>query len=140
MVRQREMLSEAMFNHSTITGYGVERLVIDATDETANNSAEFRFDKYFQGSLGIIGIDVELDGNASDTMTVTAQFKYGPRTTWGVQSQTVLNAVACNTNNFKRIDIQSGWRDHLPFDKVRFQFQKSGTNGACTVIARLVRL
>ena len=76
----------------------------------------------------------------TDTITVTAEFYYGRNTTWGVTSVVVMNAKAANTNNFQRVDIMSGWRDYIPFDKRRFKVQKTGTNGACDVISRIVRL
>jgi len=140
MVRQREILSYPLFDHATITGEKIEQLVIAIADEAANLSSEFKFEDFFQESLGIIGLAFSFDGHASDTITVVAQFKYGNRTPWGLTTQTVMSAKAANTDQFQRIDIQSGWRDYLPFEKIRFTLTKSGTNGACTAIGRIVRL
>jgi len=139
-VRNPEQLSYALFDHETITGEKVAQKVIAAADETANYSSEFSFDEFFQNTLGIIGLAMELDGNASDTITVVVEFYYGKGMTWGTKTITLLNAVAANTNQYVRIDIQSGWRDYLPFNKIRFKITKTGTNGTCTIKSRIQRV
>ena len=90
--------------------------------------------------MGIIGLAMELDGNASDTITVLIEFYYGDKLTWGTKTITLLNAVAANTNQFVRIDIQNSWRDYIPFSKVRFKITKTGANAACTILSRITRI
>jgi len=140
LVRHPEMLTFPLFDHTQVTGEKVEQLTIAIADVAANYSSEFRFDQFIQNSQGILGLVMEFDGHASDTIVVKVEFNYGARTTWGVKSITVLDGVAANTNQYERLDILSGWRDYIPFEKMRFSITKTGANGACPIIARLTRM
>ena len=139
-VRYPEMLTFPLFDHASITGEKSELKTIAIADVAANYSSEFRFDTFIQNSQGILGLVMEFDGSASDTVTVTVQFNYGARTTWGVKSLTVIDGVNANTNQFERLDILSGWRDYIPFEKMRFVITKTGANAALPIIARLTRM
>ena len=139
-VRQPEMLSFPLFDHVTITGEKTEYKTIAIADEAANYSSVFDFDDFVQNTLGIIGLAIEFNGNASDTIVVIVEFLYGERLTWGAKSMTLLNGVAGNTNQFVRLDIQSTWRDYLPFQKMRFKITKTGTNAAGPILARFTRI
>ena len=139
-VRYPEMLTFPLFDHASITGEKSELKTIAIADVAANYSSEFRFDDFIQNSQGILGLVMEFNGSASDTVTVTVEFYYGSRTTWGVKSITVISSVAANTNQFERLDILSGWRDYIPFEKMRFNITKTGANAALPIIARLTRM
>ena len=139
-VRYPEMLTFPLFDHASITGEKSELKTIAIADEAANYSSEFRFDDFIQNSQGILGLVMEFGGNASDTVVVAVEFYYGARTTWGVKSLTVIDGVNANTNQFERLDILSGWRDYIPFEKMRFNITKTGANAALPIIARLTRM
>ena len=142
-VRQPELLAYYLFDHPTITGEKVSRKTIAASDETANYSSEFKYDQFFQNTLGIIGLAMKFDGDASDTITVVLEYKYGDDLDWTTSATTVTlhSAVAGNVGfKFIRLDIEEGWRDNLPFEKLRFKITKTGTNGACVITSRIVRV
>ena len=139
-VRFPELLSYPLFNHTVIDGTKVEQLTIGASDETDQYSSEFKYDDFFQNTLGIIGIAMELNGNASDTITVILEYFYGKSLTWATNTLTIFNGVNANTNQYKRLDIMANWRDYLPFQKIRFKITKTGTNAACVITSRIIRV
>jgi hypothetical protein len=136
----KDYLDTPAFDHATITGDIAETKVIAAATETAFYSRELKYNKWFIDTEGIMGVLVECDGNASDTLAVTIQFHYGGSTSWGTSDITLVAAQACNTNAYYRIDIQSTFRNYMPFYKMRIKYQKTGTNAALTVKSRITRV
>jgi hypothetical protein len=134
---QAKINSLPIFENSNITGDFLEGLVIAAADETTHAGRPISYD-IIGRSTGIIGLAVETSGNASDLMTIVAQFHYGIGTTYTTKTITITSSHACNTNNFYRLDINSSWRNIIPFMKMKFTFTKTGTNASCTVKSRLV--
>lgn len=126
----------AVFENSNITGDFLEGLTIAAADEAVNNGRSLGYN-YIGRATGIFGLLVECSGNASDTLTVVAQFAYGT-SVWTTKTITLTSTHACNTSNFYRLDTNSSWRNVIPFMKMRFTFTKTGANALCVVKSRLV--
>ena len=136
----RDQLDLDAFEHAVITGYYAERKTIAQTDEDAFYSRELDYNKYIKDSEGIIGILVECDGNASDTLAITVEFSYGGTSAWTTKTISLDTDLACNTSSFFRVDITSNFRDCLPFTKLRIKYQKTGTNAALNIKSRIIRV
>jgi hypothetical protein len=136
MPEKINVTSYKVFENSNITGDYVDVLSIAKTDEDAHTSREFGYN-HFGRSVGLFGLLVECSGNASDALTITAQFNYST-STWTTKTIALSSGHAGNASALYRLDINSSWRTVIPFSKMRFTFQKSGTNAACTVTSRLV--
>lgn len=129
-------VSLPIFENPNITGDYLEGLVIAASVETIHYGRPIGY-SYIGNSTGLIGLVVECSGSESDTLTIVAQFDYGTGA-WTTETITLSSSHAGNASNLYRLDINSSWRDVIPFMRMRFTFTKSGTNAICTVKSRLV--
>ena len=136
----KDYLDTPAFDHPAITGDIVERKTIDSDDETAFYSRTLEYNQWFINTEGIIGILVECDGNASDTLAVTVQFNYGGTSSWTTSSIDLVTDLACNTSAYYRLDIQTNFRNYIPFAKMRIKYQKTGTNAALNIKSRITRV